>query len=311
MGCKCRNRTTRLALYPSTPAGLMKIRLGGFAARAIEVPMNTGIDHLPRRKQDELARVVAILREEFDLATAGGTQAWRRNARIVRIILFGSHATGRWVDEPHTMKGYRSDFDLLVIVNHKRLTDWSEYWYNAEDRLNRLIIEDTIATPVNFIVEAWETVTNELARGHYFFSDIAREGITLYKLRGGKPLPEPQSLNPDDARATAQKHFDQWFESADQFRQLGMTAMSKAWSNVAAFELHQAVERLYSCVLLVTTNYRPNSHNIKFLRSLAEDRLAAQRRLLDTKFLSRAPKVPEMSSGDRIAQMSQFDTRCQ
>jgi hypothetical protein len=38
---------------------------------------------------------------------------------------------------------------------------------------------------------------------------------------------------------------------------------------------------------------------------------AAQRRLFDTKFLSRAPEAPEMSSGDRIAQMSQFDARCQ
>ena len=89
------------------------------------------------------------------------------------------------------MKSYRSDFDLLVIVNHKRLTDWSEYWYKAEDRLNHLIIEDTLATPINFIAEAWETVTSALARGHYFFSDIAQEGITLYELRGGKPLPEP------------------------------------------------------------------------------------------------------------------------
>ena len=38
---------------------------------------------------------------------------------------------------------------------------------------------------------------------------------------------------------------------------------------------------------------------------------AAQRRLLDTQFFSRTPEALEMSSGDRIAQMSQFDTRCQ
>ena len=34
--------------------------------------------------------------------------------------------------------------------------------------------------------------------------------------------------------------------------------------------LHQAVERLYACLLLVETNYSPSTHSIKFLRSLAE-----------------------------------------
>ncbi|WP_345575286.1 HEPN domain-containing protein, partial [Stakelama sediminis] len=40
----------------------------------------------------------------------------------------------------------------------------------------------------------------------------------------------------------------------------------------AAFMLHQATERLYICFLLVRTLYFPRSHNIKFLRSLAEDK---------------------------------------
>ena len=37
------------------------------------------------------------------------------------------------------------------------------------------------------------------------------------------------------------------------------------------FSLHQATERAYICFLLVRTLYFPRSHNIKFLRSLAED----------------------------------------
>ncbi|MNL37036.1 HEPN domain protein [compost metagenome] len=39
----------------------------------------------------------------------------------------------------------------------------------------------------------------------------------------------------------------------------------------AAFRLHQATESAYICFLLVSTFYFPRSHNIKFLRSLAED----------------------------------------
>jgi hypothetical protein len=32
-----------------------------------------------------------------------------------------------------TAKGYRSDFDLLIIVNDKRLTDRVEYWAKADN----------------------------------------------------------------------------------------------------------------------------------------------------------------------------------
>ena len=38
----------------------------------------------------------------------------------------------------------------------------------------------------------------------------------------------------------------------------------------AAFELHQGVERLYHCVLLVCTFYTPHVHNLAFLRTQAE-----------------------------------------
>ena len=39
---------------------------------------------------------------------------------------------------------------------------------------------------------------------------------------------------------------------------------------IAAFNLHQATERLYHCVLLVVTLYSPKSHKLNFLRSQAE-----------------------------------------
>ena len=42
-------------------------------------------------------------------------------------------------------------------------------------------------------------------------------------------------------------------------------------SDKSAFELHQTIERLYSGFLLSRILYVPNTHNIKFLRSLAED----------------------------------------
>ncbi|SCW40297.1 HEPN domain-containing protein [Rhizobium mongolense subsp. loessense] len=55
------------------------------------------------------------------------------------------------------------------------------------------------------------------------------------------------------------------------FRQLGKYAAESGWQKRAVFLLHQGVETVYSCLLLTLTNYSPPSHNLKFLRGLAED----------------------------------------
>jgi predicted nucleotidyltransferase len=93
--------------------------------------MKTSVGHLPENKQRELSRVIDILHEEFEDALAGGTAEFKKKGRILKIILFGSYARGDWVDEPHTKKGYRSDFDMLIIVNNRKLTDLATYWQKA------------------------------------------------------------------------------------------------------------------------------------------------------------------------------------
>jgi predicted nucleotidyltransferase/HEPN domain-containing protein len=228
--------------------------------------MRTDLDHLPQVQQDELARVVSILMEEFEAKTSRATQPNRRNGKIYKIILFGSYARDDWVDEPEN--GYQSDFDLLIVVSHKDLTEIADYWYVAEDRILR---DPAIGRPVNIIVHSIDEVNQALKRGEYFWVDIARDGIALYELPRHE-LAAPMALTPADAYAMANEYFDKWFGSADEFLHLAREAISKGWANTAAFQLHQATERLYICFLLVRTLYFPRSHNIKFLRSLAEDK---------------------------------------
>ncbi|BBB11902.1 nucleotidyltransferase [Sphingopyxis sp. FD7] len=135
--------------------------------------MKTDLDHLPANKQRELDRVKQIIFEEFEDALALGTMSWKKKGRIDKIILYGSYARGGWVDEPHTAKGYRSDFDLLIIVNDKRLTEKVDFWEKLEDRLIReLAIDKTLKTPVNFIVHTLQEVNDGLAHGRYFFMDV-------------------------------------------------------------------------------------------------------------------------------------------
>jgi len=232
--------------------------------------MRTDLDHLPAAKQRELERVVQILFEEFGEATAIATADWKKRARILKVILYGSYARGGWVDEPHTAKGYKSDFDLLIIVNHPKLTDRVEFWSSAEERLNReLSVTGSLKTPVNFIVHTLQEVNDGLAHGRYFFIDVARDGIALYQ-SDDTELPEPKPKTPRQALAMAREYFEEWFPSAAEFYGSAQHSISQGWSKKAAFDLHQAAERYYHCVLLVCTFYTPHVHNLGFLRTQAE-----------------------------------------
>ncbi|WP_298689273.1 HEPN domain-containing protein [uncultured Sphingomonas sp.] len=231
--------------------------------------MRTDLDHLPPAKQRELERVVQLLFEEFEAANADATGD-RRRARIRKIILYGSYARGGWVDEPHTAKGYQSDFDLLVIVSQKEVTDRATYWYKAEERLNReRAITRTLQTPVNFIVHTLQQVNDGLAHGRYFFMDVARDGIALYD-GDDTELHEPKPKTPDQAYVMAKEYFEEWFPSSGEFFDNFKFNAAQGRRSNAAFQLHQATERLYHCVLLVCTFYTPHNHNIAFLRTQAE-----------------------------------------
>ncbi|HEX4738823.1 MAG TPA: nucleotidyltransferase and HEPN domain-containing protein, partial [Allosphingosinicella sp.] len=198
------------------------------------------------------------------------TQDWKRKGRVLKIILYGSYARGGWVDEPHTAKGYQSDFDLLIIVNDKRLTDRVEYWAKADDRLIReLSITKTLRTPVNFIVHTLQEVNDGLAHGRYFFIDVAKEGIALYQ-SDETDLPEPKPKTPEQALAMAKEYFEEWMPGANSFYRSFQHSMADGFPKNAAFQLHQATEQLYHCVLLVCTFYTPHVHNLAFLRTQAE-----------------------------------------
>ena len=231
--------------------------------------MRTSLDHLPPAKQRELERVVEILFEEFNDTLALAQHQWKKKGRISKVILYGSYARGGWVDEPHTSKGYKSDYDLLVIVNDQRLTDYVKYWVKAEERFHREYgITKSIKTPVNFIVHTLQEVNDGLAHGRYFFMDVAKDGIALYQ-SDDSVLHTPKPKTPKDALKMAREYFDEWLPSAQSFHRGFRHAVDDKDYKKAAFDLHQTVERLYHTVLLVCTFYTPHVHNLGFLRSQA------------------------------------------
>ncbi|MGV1849008.1 HEPN domain-containing protein [Rhizobium sp. L80/93] len=246
------------------------------------------LDHLPDRKRRELSQVVKIIFEEFEDAQKTKLSEKARAGRILKLILFGSYARGDWVEDHDS--GYRSDYDLLAIVNTNRFAEENEVWLKIDEHLTQeFTVTQRLQTPAKVIVHSLPDVNDKLARGLPFFVDIARDGIMLYE-SPGHPLTEPKPLTPEAERQEAQQHFDQWFPLAvDAFAFAEFGISSQRWRD-AAFMLHQASERLYHCVLLVLTLYSPKSHRLGMLRTHAEriDPRLIEAWPRDTKFATRS-----------------------
>ena len=167
--------------------------------------MKTTLDHIPAANQEELEHVKQVLMSEFGDAIAGGTQAWRRNGKILKIILFGSFSRTDWVDEPQN--GYQSDWDLLIIVSHEKLTDIADYWFIAEDKL---LHDPQVKRTVNIIVPRVSRREPCPGQGRYFWADVIRDGVTLHELPG-HPFAVP-AHNPADAYRMASAYFGAWLQ---------------------------------------------------------------------------------------------------
>ena len=232
--------------------------------------MKKSLAHLPKHKRDELQRVKEIILDACPT--------------VLMIVLFGSHARGDWVEDRHVEDGvlheYLSDFDIMVIVRSNRMVNSKDTWRRAETRARRLPNH----TWTNLIVESIETVNNALARGHYFYTDIKKEGLLLYDT-GEFKLAHQRKLDPRERRGNARAHFDQWFSSANDFYTSFEFNLNRAKYKLAAFELHQAVERFYDATLLVFTNYRPRLHDLETLSHMVGG--------CDPAFLTVFPKATE------------------
>jgi len=223
---------------------------------------------LPAAKRRELAYVVEIIQDGFARAIKHRTQPRYRNGRLLKIILFGSYARGDWVEDP--VGRYFSDYDILVVVDHDDLTDIAEIWSKTEERLLAELGEGkALRTQVSLVYHSLEDINEKLRLGRYFFMDILRDGVALME-DPGHPFAEAKNLSSSEALAETQTYFEEWFESAGKFKRAADFLTTDNAPKEAAFNLHQATERLYHCVFLVRTLYSPKTHNLNRLRALTE-----------------------------------------
>ncbi len=217
--------------------------------------MKTTLTHLPPHKQAELRQIVAALIPQYK--------------DIEMVILYGSYARGTWVEDKYVENGntyeYKSDYDLLIIVNSNTQANADNFVSTVTGKLDDLKLD----TPVHPIFHGIGFVNEALSEGNYFFDDIKREGILLFNTSRYQ-LATKRDMSPAELAQRAQEDFDQWFESAGDFFRIAKSELSINKYKTSAFNMHQATERFYGALQLVFTGYKPKTHDIELLGWLAK-----------------------------------------
>ncbi len=206
--------------------------------------------HLPRYKHEELKDIVKAIRDRHD---------------VEMIILFGSHARGDWVDdryvEDHIAYEYKSDFDILILTADKS----TERDVNFDIELEEALAPKGEETRVNFIVHTVQHMNQMLSERRFFFMDILKEGYLLYDSGRFELARPPKELPPRTMLRHAAEYYAEWMDTADGFIRGSKFMQADTGPKLAAFLLHQAVERYITGMLLVHTGYRPKEHDLQKL----------------------------------------------
>lgn len=217
--------------------------------------MKNSPDHLPKYKQNELARVVQVIRAASE--------------DVEMVVLYGSYARGKWKEprdlKPDRKSGHVSDYDILVVTGEQTTAYDTVLWEDVAFECRRLGLS---AYP-RIITHDVEFVNNRLSEGQFFFKDIEREGCLLYD-SGCVTLAKQRRFTPEERRRIAQAHFDTWFHNAQEFFETFRFELGRKVYNLAAFQLHQSAESAYKAILLVFTNYCPHEHFLGVLGLMAE-----------------------------------------
>ena len=175
------------------------------------------------------------------------------------------YARGDWVediDEETLLPKYQSDYDLLVITENAHQAMKIE----SNNKLKQRLFKTIHRTPTSLIAEDIKFVNKRVRKSQYFYIDILKEGIMLFD-SGKLELAEPIEQHINERKKIAEDDFEYWFKGANGFMKMFAHAVEQNELNIAAFLLHQTVEKLYGTILLVFTRYKPSTHDLEKLGS--------------------------------------------
>lgn len=228
----------------------------------------TSLSHLPKAKRVEIVWVKQLIFAEFEKAIAGRRSPAVRDGSILKLVLHGPFASGTWVDDPTGR--YFADYEFLVLVSSDRLADVGEFWLECEKKLLFASVNgEDLKTPTRLGVMSFERFSEKVQQGNRYFQNIMEEGVVLHD---SNPTSWPKSgaVAALSLAAEAEVHLEEGLALVAEFLGSAKLSAANGWFRKAAFDLHQATERLYNIALLVLVGRTPHTHNIVDLRKLCE-----------------------------------------
>ncbi|MHC5305668.1 HEPN domain-containing protein [Bartonella sp. LJL80] len=230
--------------------------------------MDEKLEHLPQSKQRMVKLMLDTILHTFQQQFEPSPYRSTKDAKIVRVILYGSHARGGYVND--NTSGYHSDYDFCILLNNTRFKN-PKYWHGVEEALiNIPSLSASDHSSPGLVIHGYKEMNAKLRDGWPFYVDIVNDGITLYELEG-YPFSPIGPLKPKRRKVMAERWFHEYIEEADKFLKMASLAREQGdkFQNLAAFHLHQATETLYHCVLLTLKLYAPKLHDLKKLHQKA------------------------------------------
>ena len=215
---------------------------------------------MPESKQADLAQLVALVRKHVK--------------EVGIIILFGSYAKNSYVDYDQRIEFgvptyYMSDYDILVLtrrdmgaIQHALFSKITDAFFEHRNR--------PFHTHPQFINYGIGDFNHALAKGHYFETEIKKQGIILYD-SGEYRLERRRKLNFDEIGERAQKYYNDKFSRALSFLLDVPHAIEREDYKQASFYLHQATENLLRTVPMVFMLSGYKSHALETLMKACKE----------------------------------------
>lgn len=218
--------------------------------------MRKTIEHLPKLKQDELAKIIATIRQNC--------------TDVEKIILFGSYARGDYKEKKdlaeNRKSGHVSDYDILVVTKDALTALDTNLWHEIGEKCRNL----KLSADPRILTHDIEELNNKLSVGQYFYSDIKEEGIVIFDAENFD-FADRRNLSDDEIQKFRTEYFEHWFSKAEDFLDKFSLMFEKGKYSSAAFDLHQTAEHCYKTILLVFTLYNPNEHFLAILGKECEE----------------------------------------
>nr|WP_297167059.1 HEPN domain-containing protein [uncultured Dysgonomonas sp.] len=211
--------------------------------------MKKSISHLPKARQEDIYYLVSKIRQ--------------RLPEVQMIILYGSYATGKYVEYDERMEfgiptAFMSDYDILVVIGDGTFKKVQQGLDNIEALYYK---KPETQAPVQFILDDIKILNRQLEEGRYFYTQLKKEGIVLYD-SGKFKLARRRKLNFKEIQEQAQEYFEDKFNRGNSFLADVKNAYNREDYKQASFYLHQASENYYHSIRLATTLRSTKQHNL-------------------------------------------------